>query len=179
VVKNMASSRQIMNASFDPLQLVNTYGMFGSITPSRDEVIVEGTNDVPGEDAHWLAYEFKGKPGDLRHEPPQIAPYHLRLDWLMWFAAMGRYQDSPWFVNFTAKLLQGDRDVLGLLRSDPFPEHPPKYVRAMLYHYRFSTPEEHRKTGAWWQRELGGPWFPAVSLDMPSYREVLMQMEWM
>ena len=116
VVENMASSRQMMNASFNPLQLVNTYGMFGSITPSRDEVIVEGTNDAPGEEARWLAYEFKGKPGDPMHAPPQIAPYHLRLDWLMWFAAMGRYQDNAWFVNFTAKLLQGDREVLGLLR---------------------------------------------------------------
>jgi hypothetical protein len=179
VVKNMASSRQIMNTSFNPLQLVNTYGMFGSITPSRDEVIVEGTDEMPGAGAHWLAYEFKGKPGDPMRAPPQIAPYHLRLDWLMWFAAMGRYQDSPWFVNFTAKLLQGDREVLGLLRYNPFPKHPPKYVRATLYHYRFSTPEEHRKTGAWWQRELAGPWFPAVSLDMPEYRDVLLQMGWM
>ena len=179
VVQNMASSRQMMNASFNSLQLVNTYGMFGSITPARDEVIVEGTNDAPGGNAHWLAYEFKGKPGDPMHAPPQFAPYHLRLDWLMWFAAMGQYQDSPWFVNFTAKLLLGDREVLGLLRFNPFPKHPPKYVRATLYHYRFSTPEEHRKTGAWWQRELGGPWFPVVSLEMPSYREALRQMEWM
>ena len=179
VVQNMASSRQVMNTSFNSLQLVNTYGMFGSITPARDEVIVEGTNDAPGGNAHWLAYEFKGKPGDPMQAPSQFAPYHLRLDWLMWFAAMGQYQDSPWFVNFTAKLLLGDREVLGLLRFNPFPKHPPKYVRATLYHYRFSTPEEHRKTGAWWQRELGGLWFPVVWLEMPSYREALRQMEWM
>jgi hypothetical protein len=179
VVRNMASSRQMMNASFNPLQLVNTYGMFGSITETRDEVIVEGTNDPPDDRAHWRAYEFKGKPGDPMHVPPQIAPYHLRLDWLMWFAAMGPYQENPWFVNFTSKLLQGDREVLGLLRFNPFPQHPPKYVRAMLYHYRFSTPEEHRRTGAWWQMEPAGPWFPVVSLEMPAYREVLRQMEWM
>jgi len=179
VVENMASSRQMMNASFDPLQLVNTYGMFGSITQSRDEVIVEGTNDPPGENAHWLAYEFKGKPGDPMYRPPQIAPYHLRLDWLMWFAAMGEYQDNPWFVNFMAKLLQGDGEVLSLLRWNPFPGHPPKYVRAMLYHYRFSTPDERRKTGAWWQREFAGPWFPVVSLDMQNFRDVLQQMGWM
>jgi len=178
VVKNMASSQQMMNASFDPLQLVNTYGMFGSITPSRDEVIVEGTDDSPDGDAHWLAYEFKAKPGDPMRMPPQIAPYHLRLDWLMWFAAMGQYQDNPWFVNFMAKLLQGDREVLGLLRSNPFPDRPPKYVRARLYHYRFSTPEERRKTGAWWQRELAGEWFPVVSLDMPAFRDVITEMGW-
>ena len=102
-----------MNASFDPLQLVNTYGMFGSVTLSRDEVIVEGTNDPAGDEARWLAYEFKAKPGDPMRRPPQFAPYHLRLDWLMWFAAMGPYQGSPWFVNLTAKLLQGDRELLG------------------------------------------------------------------
>jgi hypothetical protein len=178
VVENMASSRQMMNASFDPLQLVNTYGMFGSITQSRDEVIVEGTYDTPDENARWLAYEFKGKPGDPMRAPPQIAPYHLRLDWLMWFAAMGQYQDNPWFVNFMAKLLDGDREVLGLLRWNPFPNRPPKYVRARIFHYRFSTSEERRRTGAWWQREYAGEWFPVVSLDMPAFRNVLEQMGW-
>jgi hypothetical protein len=180
VIRNMASSEQMMNASFNPLQLVNTYGMFGSITTSRYEVVVEGTNDDPtAEGARWLAYEFKGKPGDVMRAPPQVAPYHLRLDWLMWFAAMGRYSENPWFVNFTAKLLQGDRAVLGLLRWNPFPQRPPRYVRAMLYHYRFSTPDERRRTRAWWQRELAGPWFPAVSLDMPEFREVLTEQGWM
>jgi hypothetical protein len=180
VVRNMASSEQMMNASFNPLQLVNTYGMFGSITASRDEVVLEGTDAaVPGADAVWREYEFKGKPGDVMRAPPQIAPYHLRLDWLMWFAAMGRYAESPWFVNLTAKLLQGDRAVLGLMGKNPFPEHPPHAVRALLYHYRFSTPEERRKTGAWWHRELAGPWFPVVTMETPGYRELLVEQGWM
>jgi hypothetical protein len=180
VVRNMASSQQMMNASFNPLQLVNTYGMFGSITPSLDEVVVEGTDAAePGPDAVWREYEFKAKPGDVMRAPPQIAPYHLRLDWLMWFAAMGRFSENPWFVNLTSKLLQGDRAVLGLMGRNPFPEHPPRYVRALLYHYRFTTPEEHRRTGAWWHRELADNWFPAVSMDTPGYKAVLVEQGWM
>jgi hypothetical protein len=180
-VLNLISSRQMMNTSFEPLHLVNTYGAFGSITKPRYEVIVEGTADaVPGvPGVQWLSYEFKGKPGDPTRIPPQIAPYHLRLDWLMWFAAMGRYTDYPWFVNFTAKLLQNDPAVLSLLRSNPFPERPPRYVRAMLYRYRFSTPEERRRTSGWWQREEEGPWFPAVSLDTPGFRQLLIDQGWM
>jgi hypothetical protein len=180
-VLNLISSRQMMNTSFEPLHLVNTYGAFGSITKPRYEVMVEGTADaVPGvPGGKWLAYEFKGKPGDPTRMPPQIAPYHLRLDWLMWFAAMGRYTDYPWFVNFTAKLLQNDPAVLSLLRSNPFPDRPPRYVRAMLYRYRFSTPEERSRTSAWWQREEEGPWFPAVSLDTPGFRQLLIDQGWM
>ncbi len=110
VVINMLSARQVMNTSFNSLHLVGTYGAFGSITRPRYEVIVQGTDDAVITSAtQWREYEFKGKPGDLKYRPPQIAPYHLRLDWLMWFAAMSSYQDYPWFVNFVAKLLEGDR----------------------------------------------------------------------
>jgi Lipase maturation factor len=180
VVENLALRDQVMNASYNPLQLVNTYGMFGSVTSARDEVVVEGTDAAqPGPDAAWREYEFKAKPGDVMRRPPQIAPYHLRLDWLMWFAALGRYQENPWFVNLAAKLLQGDGAVLGLIARNPFPRHPPRYVRALLYRYRFSTPEERRRTGAWWQRELEGEWFPVVSLDTPGFREALVEQGWM
>jgi Lipase maturation factor len=176
---NLVSSRQLMNASFEPLHLVNTYGAFGSVGRTRDEVIVEGTADpTPSEYADWRAYEFKGKPGDPMRTPPQIAPYHLRLDWQMWFAAMSNYTQEPWFVNFVAKLLQGDRDTLSLLRFNPFPTAPPKYVRARLYRYRFSNGEERRRTGAWWQREFEGEWFPAISLDTPGLRKVLRDQGW-
>ncbi len=179
-VINMIRPGQLMNASFNPLQLVNTYGAFGSITRTRYEVIVEGTADAsPGDSAQWREYEFKGKPGDVMRRPPQIAPYHLRLDWLMWFAPFGSYSDQPWFVNFAAKLLQGDRAVIGLLRSDPFPGQPPRYVRASFYEYHFTTPQEHSQTHAWWKRERTGLWFPAVSLDMPAFREVLRSQGWM
>jgi hypothetical protein len=177
-VMNMLSPRQVMNTSFNPFQLVGTYGAFGSVTRTRYEVVVEGTQDaVPGL-AKWREYEFKGKPGDVMRAPPQIAPYHLRLDWLMWFAAMGNYYQHPWFVHFVEKLLEGDAATLGLLRGNPFPDGPPRYVRAMLYQYDFTTPAERRATGAWWRRELAGPWFPAVSLDDPDFQRVIAAQGW-
>jgi hypothetical protein len=179
VVINMVSRRQIMNTSYNPFHLVGTYGAFGSITRLRYEVIVEGTDDLVVTSAtRWREYEFKAKPGDLRRMPPQIAPYHLRIDWLMWFAAMSSYQEYPWFVNFVAKLLDGDRDTLGLLRTNPFPDHAPKYVRAQLYEYHFTTPKEHRETGAWWKRSLAGGYFPAISLDSPGFRQLLKAQGW-
>jgi hypothetical protein len=176
---NLVSPRQIMNTSFEPLHLVNTYGAFGSIGRVRDEVIVEGTSDEkPSEYADWRAYEFTGKPGDPMRMPPQVAPYQLRIDWQMWFAAMSSYEREPWFINFAAKLLKGDAATLSLLRVNPFPSAPPKYIRARLYRYRFSTAEERKRTGAWWQRELEGEWFPAVSLDTPGLRRILRSQGW-
>jgi hypothetical protein len=175
---NLVSSRQLMNASFEPLHLVNTYGAFGSIGRTRYEIIVEGSSDPAMPDGSWRAYEFKGKPGDPLRMPPQIAPYQLRLDWQMWFAAMSQYTDEPWFVNFVAKLLQGDRAVLSLLRVNPFPAAPPRFIRARLYRYRFSTAPERAKSGAWWQRELAGLWFPAVSLETPGFRQILVDQGW-
>ena len=129
---NMLSSRQMMNASFDPLHLVNTYGAFGSITRERFEIVLQGTDDssVTGRTA-WRDYEFKGKPGDPARRPPQVAPYHLRLDWLMWFEAMALSPQSDWFLDLLAKLLQGDAGTLSLLRTNPFPATPPRYVRAL------------------------------------------------
>lgn len=162
---NMLSSSQVMNTSFNPLQIVNTYGAFGSITKERDEIVIEGTDaDALSPSAVWREYEFKGKPGEVMHRPPLVAPYHMRLDWLMWFAAMSNASDYPWFPSLLGKLLEGDRAVLGLLRSNPFPDRPPRWIRARLYRYRFTTPEEHRRTGAWWTRELVGPYFPEVRL---------------
>ncbi len=176
---NLVSSRQLMNASFEPLHLVNTYGAFGSVGRVRDEVIVEGaSNATPSDYATWKAYEFKGKPGDPMRRPPQIAPYQPRLDWQMWFAAMSNYTEEPWFVNFAAKLLAGDRDALSLLRVNPFPGAPPKYVRARLYRYRFTTETERKQTGAWWKREEEGVWFPAVSLDTPGFEKLLRDQGW-
>ena len=180
VVVNMLSSRQVMNTNFNSLHLVGTYGAFGSITRTRFEVVVEGTADsVITPATRWREYQFKGKPGDIAYRPAQIAPYHLRLDWLMWFAAMSGYQDYPWFVNFVAKLLEGDRDVLSLLRANPFTDKPPHYVRASLYEYHFTTPEVHRHTGAWWSRTLSGPYFPPVSLENPGFRNILKDQGWL
>ena len=179
VVANMLSRRQIMNTTFNSLHLVGTYGAFGSITRTRYEIIVEGTNDLPVTgSAEWHEYEFKGKPGDPRYRPPQIAPYHLRLDWLMWFAAMGSYQQYPWFVHFIWQLLDGDRATLSLLRTNPFPDKPPRYIRALLYEYHFTTAAEHRQTGAWWTRTLVGDYFPTVSLQTPGLRRVIQAEGW-
>src|SRR5204862_5578169 len=103
---NLLSPRQVMNPSFDPLHIVNTYGAFGSITRTRREIVIEGTLDTtPGEQATWRAYEFRGKPGDPARMPRQFAPYHLRLDWLMWFAAMEEPTDEPWFGVLLRRLL--------------------------------------------------------------------------
>ena len=162
---NMLSPQQLMNSSFEPLHLVNTYGAFGSITRVRNEIVIEATEaDTPGEAGVWRAYEFKGKPGDPGRRPPQIAPYHLRLDWLMWFAAMSTPNEHEWFAPLLAKLLRGDPATLALLRTNPFPDRPPKYIRAQYYEYHFTTPEEHRRTGLWWNRRLLGAYYPAVAL---------------
>lgn len=180
VVINMVSPGQVMNTSYNPLHLVGSYGAFGSITRPRYEIVVEGTADsVVTSSTQWKAYEFKAKPTDVTRMPPQIAPYHLRLDWLMWFAAMSSYQDYPWFVNFMAKLLEDDKPVLGLLRYNPFPEHPPKFVRAELYEYHFTSPEERKQTHAWWKRSYTAPYFPAISLDNPALQRVLKQQGWL
>jgi len=162
---NMLSPGQVMNTSFNPLQIVNTYGAFGSVTKERYEIVIEGTDaETITPSTVWKAYEFKGKPGELTYRPPVVAPYHMRLDWLMWFAAMSNASDYPWFSPLMAKLLQGDRAVLALLRTNPFPDRPPRWVRAQLYLYHFTSPEERRRTGAWWTRTLAGPYFPEVRL---------------
>ena len=163
--RNLVSRRQLMNSSFDPLHLVNTYGAFGSITRERFEIVVEGTDEAMlGPSTRWREYEFKGKPGDVRRRPPQYAPYHLRLDWLMWFAAMSSPAYHDWFLPFLLRLLEADRATLRLLRHDPFGGTAPRYVRALLYLYRFTTPAERRGEGAWWSRHLVGEYVRPLSL---------------
>jgi hypothetical protein len=179
-ILNLVSPRQAMNTSYDPLHLVNSYGAFGSITRPRYEVIVEGTAaETVTSDTKWLEYEFKAKPGDVMRGPPQIAPYHLRLDWLMWFAGFTPYPYEPWFVNFMAKLLQNDSGTLSLIARNPFADKPPRHVRALLYEYHFTTPAERRSTGAWWKRQLRGDYFPVVSLDDPAFRGALESEGWL
>jgi hypothetical protein len=165
-VRNLLSRRQLMNFSFNRLHFVGSYGAFGHITKTRYEIIVEGTDDpAPTAATRWQEYEFKGKPGDPKRIPPQVAPYHLRLDWLMWFAAMGPPERYPWIVELVARLLQGDRPTLKLLRRNPFEERPPALVRARLFRYRFTTPAERRDTGAWWVRTPMGQYLPPLALD--------------
>lgn len=165
-VRNMLSRRQVMNRSFDPLHLVNTYGAFGSVSRVRYEVVIEGTaDDAPREDGDWREYEFKGKPGDVRRRPRQYAPYHLRLDWLMWFAALSPAYAGAWFGALVERLLEGDRDTLRLLRRSPFPpDAPPRHVRARLFRYRFTTRRERRATGAYWERTYVREFMPPTRL---------------
>ncbi|MCC3293213.1 lipase maturation factor family protein [Arthrobacter sp. zg-Y411] len=153
-LKNLFSRTQLMNASFNRWHLSNAYGAFGSITRHRNEVVIEGTNDPPGPGARWREYEFRGKPGDPRRLPRQFAPYHLRLDWMMWFLALGSY--GAWFPELLRKLLSGDTRTLRLLRRDPFNGEPPRWIRAQVYRYRYSTAAERRSEGVWWVREPAG-----------------------
>jgi hypothetical protein len=145
----------------EPFRIVNGYGLFRVMTKDRLEIVIEGSAD--GMD--WLPYEFKWKPGDVMRAPGWCAPHQPRLDWQMWFAALGTPQQNPWFGGLIIRLLQGSRDVNRLLAKNPFPYEPPRYIRAMFYRYRFTTTSEHRQTEAWWKRQELREYFPAVSLD--------------
>ncbi|OBA60406.1 hypothetical protein A5647_00960 [Mycobacterium sp. 1100029.7] len=165
-MRNMLSSRQRMNMSFNAFHLVNTYGAFGSIGRVRREVVIEGTDEPRiTPQTVWQEYEFKGKPGALDRLPRQWAPYHLRLDWLMWFAAISPGYAQPWLTPFLERLLRNDRSTLRLLRHNPFPDSPPRHVRAQLYQYRFTTPAELRRDRTWWHRALIGQYLPPMSLQ--------------
>ena len=149
-----------MAGKLEPFRSVNNYGLFAVMTTERNEIIVEGSNDG----TNWLAYEFKYKPGDVNHRPAFVAPLQPRLDWQMWFAALGSYQQNEWFEIFCLRLLQGSPDVLALLAKNPFPEHPPRFIRAQFYNYKFTDSAERHAAGAWWKREYVGEYMPVVSL---------------
>ncbi|EHR62487.1 lipase maturation factor family protein [Saccharomonospora cyanea] len=156
-VKNLLGRGQVMNYSFNQFHLVNTYGAFGSVTRDRYEVIIEGTDEDTVDSATvWREYEFKGKPGDPHRRPPQVAPYHLRLDWQLWFLSLSSRYGGRWLPVLVTKLLDGDTQIRRLLRRDPFDGHAPTHLRARLFHYRFTTPTERAETGAWWVREPVG-----------------------
>ena len=143
-----------------PYDLANSYGLFAVMTTRRLEIQVEGSNDG----YHWQPYEFKYKPGELARRPPWVAPYQPRLDWQMWFAALGSYQQNRWFVNFIIRLLEGAPEVTALLEKNPFPNAPPRYLRAVGYDYRFTGFAERRARGDWWRREQKGLYFPVAAL---------------
>src|ERR1041385_6972642 len=145
----------------EPFRIVNGYGLFRVMTKDRDEIVIEGSAD--GID--WLPYEFKWKPGDVMRAPGWCAPHQPRLDWQMWFAALGSYRENPWFGRLIVRLLQGSQDANRLFAKNPFPREPPRYIRAMFYRYRFTTLREHDETGAWWKREQLREYLPTVSAD--------------
>lgn len=167
-VINLLSSHQRMNASFEPFALVNTYGAFGGVGRFRDEIILEGTSG-PADGTDWREYELPCKPGDPRRRPCAISPYQFRLDWQIWFAAMSTADEEPWMWVFVSKLLRNDPGALGLLEHNPFPDQPPRLIRARLYRYEFAPLGDP----AWWRRELVGEWMPPVSADDPRFGEML------
>lgn len=163
-VRNLASRSQRMNISFNPIHLVNSYGAFGTVGRSRRELVIEGTADTElTERTAWREYQFKGKPGAVKRLPRQWAPYHLRLDWMMWFAALSPRFMLPWRDALVQRLLSNDRDTLRLLGHNPFPDSPPHFVRILLYDYRFTTWAEWRRDRAWWHCSLVGVYLPPVS----------------
>jgi len=161
-IVNMLSPGQVMNTSFDALDLVNTYGAFGTVGMERLNVVFEGTmsNDTTDK-ADWKPYIYKGLPVALDKQPPQVAPYQLRLDWQMWFAAMSTPDEYTWTYSLVWKLLHNDPRVVSLFARNPFPDKPPRYVRAVLYRYEFAEPDNPE--GLWWNRERVEMWIPALS----------------
>jgi lipase maturation factor 1 len=141
-----------------PFRIVNGYGLFAVMTTRRPEIVVEGSVDG----AVWKPYEFRWKPGDVFRRPAFVAPHQPRLDWQMWFAALGSFEEDPWFARFLEKVLEGSPPVLALLARNPFPGAPPRFVRARLWDYRFSEPAERGRTGAWWRRTEIGPYGPEL-----------------
>ena len=175
-ISNMLSPGQIMNTSFDPFDLVNTYGAFGSVGKERLNVVFEGTMDEDSSDkANWKPYIYKGLPVLADKRPPQTAPYQLRLDWQMWFAAMSSAEEYPWTYNLVWKLLHHDRSTLSLFEGNPFPGKAPRYIRAVLYRYAFVR---RNSQGHWWKPERINLWLPALSINNPVLIDFLRSEKW-
>ncbi|HVO33855.1 MAG TPA: lipase maturation factor family protein, partial [Elusimicrobiota bacterium] len=143
------------------LRSVNSYGLFAVMTTTRPEIEIEGSADGKV----WRTYPFRYKAQALNQRPRQVAPYQPRLDWQMWFAALGTYEQNPWFVNLCLRLLQGSQPVLGLFQANPFPDKPPRFIRAQIYDYRFTDRKQRADTENWWTRRLLGAYLPAISLE--------------
>lgn len=148
----------VLSRIVGPLRSTNSYGLFAVMTTERDEIVLEGSRD--GKE--WEPYEFKWKPGDMQRRPRFVAPHQPRLDWQMWFAALGDYRQNPWLLNLMARLLEGSRPVIRLLARDPFPDAPPRQIRAVVYQYHFTDLKERLATGAWWKREYKGLYAPVL-----------------
>jgi predicted DCC family thiol-disulfide oxidoreductase YuxK len=144
----------------DPFRICSGYGLFRVMTKDRREIVIEGSQDG----IKWAAYDFKWKPGDPNRAPAWCAPHQPRLDWQMWFAALSTAGHNHWFIRLVGCLLENKPDVTRLLATNPFPEAGPAYIRGRFYRYRFTSSEEHQRTGAWWKREELGEYLPTVSL---------------
>lgn len=177
-VFNLLDRHQAMNTSYDPLHIVNTYGAFGSVGRERPVLIFEGTDsDNPATATDWKEYPYVGSPWDPKLPSPQIAPYQPHLDWQLWFAAMASPDDYPWTRNLIWKLLHNDPATLSLFAGNPFPDHPPKYIRALLYIYHFAPP--NNPDHVYWTRDLQGTWLGPYSTENPSLHDFLRREEWL
>ncbi len=159
-LKPLADLHQIIA----PFRTVNGYGLFAVMTTTRREILVQGSED--GYD--WRTYAFRFKPGDLHRSPPIVAPYMPRLDWQMWFAALGSVQQNPWFLSFVERLLQAEPAVLGLLAEDPFEGRRPRFIRAVMDEYEFTTSAERKESGMWWKSEPSAIYLDEVSIGPES-----------
>jgi hypothetical protein len=154
---------------------VNTYGAFGTVGRERDEIVFEGTDaERPDDAAEWRAYEFPCKPGDPARRPCVVSPYQPRLAWQLWFAAMSSPDRYPWTLHLVWKLLHDDPGLLRLVERNPFPDRPPRWIRATSYRYRFAPPG----SDVWWERTPIGPWLPPLSADDPRLRRLLERFGW-
>ena len=144
-----------------PFRTVNNYGLFAVMTTERKEIVIEGSNDGKV----WREYHFKWKPGKISEAPKRVAPHQPRLDWQMWFAALGTTKQNQWFIQFIRKIFENSAEVLALLEENPFPEAPPRLIRAKLYRYEFTTLKEREATEAWWKREYIGYYLPPVHIQ--------------
>jgi len=175
---NLLDPHQAMNTSYDPLHLVNTYGAFGSVGRERPVIVFEGSDSAdPDTATDWKEYPYVGSPWDPKLSPPFVAPYQPHLDWQLWFAAMATYRDYPWTLNLVWKLLHNDPAMLSLFAGNPFPDHPPRYIRAVIYTYHFAKPgnPEH----VYWTRDRLGLWLPALSTDNTGLLSALRDEGWL
>jgi len=175
---NLLSSRQYMNYSWDPFNIVGTYGAFGSVGKKRTEVIIQGTSDRKiSKDTVWKEYEIKCKPGDPKTAPCWMSPYHFRITWQIWFAAMQDYQKNPWLIHLVHKLLKNDPGAVSFLSHNPFADKPPLFIRAEHYLYEFT--DWHERGQGWWKRQRIGSYLPPLSLDNPSLKKFMIDQKWL
>ena len=173
-LKNLIGPKQIMNTSYDQFHLVNSYGLFGGVTTKRYEIILKGTRDKKiTPQTKWIEYSIPCKPGDIEKRPCFISPYHYRITWQIWFAAMGSYQHNPWLVHWVYKILHGNKLALSLLETNPFGNLPPTFIKADLYLYKFnkSGPE-------WYKRELINIYLPPLSKNHLGLQKFILQNSW-
>jgi len=175
VVTNLLSENQLMNASYNHWNLVNTYGAFGYVGKTRYELVVSGTRDeVLTPNTKWTAYEFIAKPTDIDRRLPVIAPYQPRIDWQIWFAAQSTYDRQGWLIHLIWKFLHNDKNALGLIATNPFPGKPPVFIKIDRFIYTFEKPFSNHV----WRRSYVDSWLGPLSVNNPSLIEFIDRHGW-